>query len=90
MFFKNYMIFLYVLLFSTLSRADRSLNVDINGFLDTSTQMVINAGNKMAGAAVVLTAIGLMIPGFREATRRALPWTILGVLGILLVTKYWN
>ena len=71
-------------------QAERGVNVDINGFIEASTRTITSFANGIAGAAVALTCIGLMIPGFREVTRRALPWTLVGVVGIIIVTKYWR
>ncbi len=82
--------FLMVLFATTVARAERGVSVDVNGFLDSAIETVVSGGSKLVIAAVILTSVGLMIPGFREVTRRSLPWTVLGILGIVLVTKYWR
>lgn len=66
------------------------MHVDVNSFMDSTNDMIVNIGNRTALGAVVLTCIGLMIPGFREVTKRNLVWIVIGVLGIILVTRYWR
>ena len=75
---------------SSTALAERGVSVDVHGFLDTLNDTIITGGTTLVGGAVVLTALGLMIPGFRESTKRSLPWTIMGVLGIVMVTKYFR
>jgi hypothetical protein len=82
--------FLMVLLTSAAARAERGVNVDVTGFMDSVIETVVSNGSRIGIVGVVLTCVGLMIPGFREVTRRSLPWTIMGILGIILVTKYWR
>lgn len=80
-----------VLVFTSLrALAERGVNVDVNGFMESSTEMALGIGNKTVIIAVIATAIGLMVPGFRELTRRSLPWIMLGILLIVLVTKFWR
>lgn len=82
--------FLMVLFAASAARAERGVNVDITGFMDAIIETVVNNGSRIGVVGVILTCVGLMIPGFREVTKRSLPWTIMGILGIILVTKYWR
>lgn len=82
--------FLIILLATTAARAERGVNVDVTGFIDAIRETIVNNGSRIGEVGVILTCVGLMIPGFREVTKRSLPWTIMGILGIILVTKYWR
>lgn len=84
----KYILSFSAVILSSKAFAERGVNVDVHGFLASINENIISGGEKIFGAAVILTALGLMIPGFREGTKRSLPWTILGILGIILVTKY--
>lgn len=87
---NKYTLSIITLGLSSNAFAERGVSVDVHGFLDTLNENIITAGSTLVGGAVVLTALGLMIPGFREITKRSLPWTVMGVLGIVLVTKYFH
>ncbi len=82
--------FLMVLLATSAARAERGVNVDVTGFMDAIIETVVNNGSRIGVVGVIFTCVGLMIPGFREVTKRSLPWTVMGILGIILVTKYWR
>lgn len=87
---KNKLIILSLFLYQNLAFAERGVQVDIDGFIGSFSQTVIRAGNAISAAGFVLVCIGLMIPGFREYTKRALPWTVAGIVGIIVATRYWN
>lgn len=87
---KNKFLILSILIYQNLALAERGVQVDIDGFIGSFSQTVIRAGNAISAAGFVLVCIGLMIPGFREYTKRALPWTIAGIVGIIVATRYWN
>ncbi len=77
-------------LLSLESSAERGAQVDIDGFVNSFSQATIRVGNAVSVAGFVLVCIGLMIPGFREYTKRALPWTIAGIVGIIFATRFWS
>lgn len=87
---KNKLIIISLFLYQNLAFAERGVQVDIDGFIGSFSQTVIRAGNAISAAGFVLVCIGLMIPGFREYTKRALPWTVAGIVGIIVATRYWN
>ncbi|MFN3453760.1 MAG: hypothetical protein ACK41T_02295 [Pseudobdellovibrio sp.] len=87
---KNKFLILSILIYQNLAFAERGTQVDIDGFSGAFSQATIKVGNSISAAGFVLVCIGLMIPGFREYTKRALPWTIAGIAGIILATRYWS
>lgn len=87
---KNKFLILSILVYQNLAIAERGTNVDIDGFIGSFSQATIRAGNAISAAGFVLVCIGLMIPGFREATKRSLPWSISGIIGIIIATRYWS
>ncbi len=87
---KNKLIIISLFLYQNIAFAERGVQVDIDGFIGSFSQTVIRAGNAISAAGFVLVCIGLMIPGFREYTKRALPWTVAGIVGIIVATRYWN
>ena len=70
--------------------AERGVNVDVGGFMDATRDIGIQIGGGLVVIAVILMAIGLMVPGFRETTKRSMPWIVFGISLIVLVTKYWR
>jgi len=87
---KNKFLILSILIYQNLAMAERGTQVDIDGFIGSFSQATLRAGNAISAAGFVLVCIGLMIPGFREHTKRALPWTIAGIAGIIVATRYWS
>ena len=87
---KNKFLILSILIYQNLAMAERGTQVDIDGFIGSFSQATLRAGNAISAAGFVLVCIGLMIPGFREVTKRALPWTIAGIAGIIIATRYWS
>ena len=81
---------LFLLLYQLNANAERGTQVDIDGFIGSFSQATLRAGNAISAAGFVLICIGLMVPGFREHTKRALPWTIAGIAGIIIATRYWS
>ena len=79
-----------LLIMSNSARAERGVSVDVTGFMDAFIETVVSNGSRIGIVGIILTCVGLMIPGFREVTKRSLPWTIMGILGIILVTEYWR
>lgn len=86
---KNKILF-YILLYQNVAFAERGTQVDVDGFINSFSRATISAGNSISAACFVLVCIGLMIPGFREYTKRALPWTVAGIVGIIIATRYWS
>lgn len=87
---KNKFLTFSILIYQNLAFAERGTQVDIDGFIGSFSQATIRAGNAISAAGFVLVCIGLIIPGFREYTKRALPWTIVGIAGIIVATRYWS
>ncbi len=87
---KNKFLILSILIYQNCALAERGTQVDIDGFIGSFSQATLRAGNAISAAGFVLVCIGLMIPGFREYTKRALPWTIAGIAGIIVATRYWS
>jgi tetrahydromethanopterin S-methyltransferase subunit C len=79
-----------LILVSKAALAERGVNVDVNGFLDSTRNISAMIGNGVVAIAVIILAVGLMLPGFRETTKKSMPWIALGVGLIVLVTKFWR
>lgn len=87
---RNRFLISSIFIYQNSALAERGTQVDLDGFIGSFAQATIRAGNAISAAGFVLVCIGLMIPGFREYTKRALPWTIAGIVGIIIATRYWS